>query len=127
MGKIDASADEIARLSSGLWSVNNTSAANAAVTTSKAAEPGKRHYVTGFSAVISGAAAANDISVELRDGATVKWREYIGSGAARGARVAVNLGTGGIEMSVNAAVNLVVSAGGAGVVTDANLVGFTAP
>lgn len=107
------------------WTVTGDSTANASLTVTKAAgAAGVVHYVSGFSVVLSGAAAAADASIELRDGATVKWKEFLGSGAARGTRVAVSFDPP-IEMSAATAVNLVVGAAGAGAVTTGNIAGLT--
>lgn len=106
------------------WSVADDSAVNTAKTITKDAEADKRHYITGVDVFISAAAAANDITVELRDGATKKWKGIIGSGAARGTRIGF-VDQDGIMLSTNTAANLVVDAGGAGVVTHLNMIGYT--
>lgn len=106
------------------WSTSEDSAANTAKTLTKAAEAGKKHVVTDFEVAISAAAAGADITVELKDGATLKWKTILGSAAARGAKVDYHSAIG-IELSDNAAANLVVSAGGAGTVTHLSMGGFT--
>lgn len=102
-----------------------TSAANTAQTLTKAAEANKTHYVTGFEVVIRGAAAANDIAVTLRNGTTIIYRTYIGNTKASGERVGVMLPLGGLQATPNTAVTLEVTAGGAGVITEANLITYT--
>lgn len=109
----------------GEWSATQDSAANASQTLTKALEASKRHYVTGFDVGISGAAAGADITITLKDGTTAKWKTVIGNAAAVGTRVLWGF-TGGLEMTAATAVNLEVTAGGASVVTHANLSGFTA-
>jgi hypothetical protein len=108
----------------GEWAVTGTSTANTEQTITKAAEAGKKHVVTAFEVVIRGAAAGTDISVALKDGTTVKWQTYIGSGAVRGERVGIVFAHG-IEMTTNTAANLYVGAGGASVITEANMAGYT--
>ena len=106
------------------WSVTGNSATNTAKTITKAAEAGKKHVVTAFEVVISGAAAGADISIALKDDTTVKWQTYIGSGAVRGERVGIVFAHG-IEITENKNANLVVGAGGASVVTSLNMAGYT--
>ena len=106
------------------WSVTSDSTANAAVTLSRAAETGKRHYITAFEAVLRGAAAGADTRVELRNGATVMWDTYIGNAAPRGERVGAVF-THPIELTANTAANLVVAAAGASALTTVSMSGFT--
>jgi hypothetical protein len=106
------------------WTLTGTSDANTAKTITKAGVAGYKHVVTAFEVVIRGAAAGADISVALKDGSTVKWQTYIGSGAVRGERVGVAF-SHGIEMSANGTVTLVVGGGGASVVTELNMAGRT--
>lgn len=107
-----------------LWATSQDSVANTALTVTRAAEASRAHYVTMLEVVVSGAAAANDITVLLKQGATVKWKEVIGSGAARGTAVGFTTSQG-IEFAENTAVTVEVLAGGAGVVTTTNLAGYT--
>jgi hypothetical protein len=107
------------------WSVTQTSTANTEQTLPKASGGGTtKHVVTGFEVVIRGAAAGADISVQLKDGSTVKWQTYLGSGALRGERVGIVFAHG-IEMTAATAVTLVVGAGGASVISEANMAGYT--
>lgn len=107
------------------WSATQTSTANLEQTLTKAAGTGTtKHVVTGFEVVIRGAAAGADISVALKDGSTIKWQDYFGSGAVRGERVGIVFAHG-IEMTAATAANLYVGAGGASVITEANMVGYT--
>ena len=106
------------------WSEVDDSGANAAVTITHAAEAGKRHYITGFEAVVSGAVLGNDVEVELLEGATVRWRTFLGSGLTQGERSGIMLQRP-IRMGVNAAVALSAAAGGAAAVITVNLGGYT--
>jgi hypothetical protein len=107
------------------WSVTQASTANTEQTLTKAAGTGTtKHVITGFLVVLRGAAAGADISVALKDGSTIKWQDYFGSGAVRGERVGIVFAHG-IEMTAATAANLYVGAGGASVVTEANMVGYT--
>lgn len=106
------------------WSVTGTSGANTAKTITKAAQENLCHRVTGFSVVLRAAAATGDVKIELKDGSSLKWTEYIGDAAARGTRVAVTF-PHGLKMTVNTDVNLVVAAAGAGAITELNLLGST--
>lgn len=108
-----------------LWAVTGDSTANTAKTITQAAEAGKKHVVTDLEVAISAAAVGTaDITVELKDGTTLKWKTIIGAAAARGARIEYHSAFG-IELSDNAAANLVVSAGGTAVVTHLNMGGYT--
>lgn len=109
----------------GQWVATGDSANNATLTVTKAAAPGQEHYVTAIEVTISGAAAVNDIAITLQDGATTVWKTWIGSGAPRGDRVGVAFSFP-LAMSVGNAANLVVQAGGTGVITTANMAGYTA-
>lgn len=106
------------------WSVTQNSAANTAQTLTKAGEVGKKHRVTSVDVFISGAAAGSDITVTLQDGATAKWVGKIGNAAASGSRAGFSVPSG-VEMTAGNAANLVVTAGGASVVTTANMTGYT--
>lgn len=102
------------------------SAANTAQTLAEPAGVGKTHVVTGFAVIVIAAAAGADITIEVRDGVsgTVVWRDAIGSGAARGVRVAVEF-VNPIPLTKGNAAELSVGAGGAAAVTVANLRGYT--
>lgn len=106
------------------WAISQDSAANAAQTLTKAAEAGRRHYVTGFEVVTSGGTAAADIVIDIQDGAARLWRTVIGAGAPRGERIGAIFFVP-LRCSENSAARLVVGAGGTGVVTTANLCGYT--
>lgn len=107
------------------WTAQGDSAANAAQTVTKAAEAGKKHIVTYFEVVLRGAAAAADAGVDLQEGAVSKHKTWIGSGAARGTRIPVELPDGGWELATNVAANLVIDAAGAGAITSAVMHGYT--
>lgn len=103
-----------------LTTVTQDSTANTANTITVAAVAGKKHYVAAIEVSIKGAAAGADINVVLRDGAAARWSEVIGSSAVRGTAVGFVL-PHPIEMTTNTAMTLEVDAGGAGVITRANL------
>lgn len=124
-GSLSAKLRQISRaVEPDTWSETGDSDPNTALTLTHAAEAGKRHYVTMIEVAISGAAAGADITVELKDGDTTKWKEIIGNGATQGERVGF-VYLHGIKMNENSDVNLVVSAGGDGVVTHVNMAGKT--
>lgn len=101
------------------------STANTAQTLTRAAVPGKCHYITAVEVLISGAAAVNDITIQLQDNSSTVWKEFIGSGATRGERAGIVF-LSPIKITQGNPANLVVAAGGASVVTTANMAGFTA-
>jgi phage minor structural protein len=105
------------------WSVTGDSAANSGLSISRAGESGRIHVVTGFEAVISGAAAGADIIVELRRNTTLLWKSVIGSASPRGARTGLTRAE--IEALAGEAVSLNATAGGTGCVVTLNLVGYT--
>jgi hypothetical protein len=108
----------------GSWAVPLDSAGNAAVTVTKAGATGQTHYITAIEVSISGAAAAADMFIQLKDGSNVIWKEVIGSGSPRGQRAGAVF-THPLVLTTGNAANLVVDAGGVGVVASANLAGFT--
>lgn len=123
-GKVYDEANPLTVDSPGAWAVTLDSAINTAATLTRAAVGGKRHYITGIEVSISGAAAANDITIDLRDNATVIWREIIGSGAPRGERVGVVF-SHPVMCGLSVTASLAASAGGAGVVATLNITGYT--
>jgi len=60
--------------------------------------------------------------VELKDGATTVWKGIIGTGAASGTKIGFE-DEDGIILTAEA--SLVVSAGGVGVITVLNMIGYT--
>lgn len=107
------------------WGATQDSGANASQVVAKAGVANQRHYVTGFSVVISAAAAGADIVITLQDGAgAILWKEIIGSAAARGARVSKEFAAP-LELTAGNAANLNIGAGGASCVTTGNLNGYT--
>jgi len=114
----------------GLFATEQDSASNTGQTLSQAAPPtGLNNYVTSFEVVITGGAAGSDISCVLQDsiGPTTKWKTYIGSAAARGTRVGNNWSFDAPLGPIAGQAQLVVGAGGTGVITSANLQGFVGP
>ncbi len=104
--------------------ITQDSGINAPQTLTKAAVAGKIHYITAIEVSISGASAASDITIQLKDGGTTVWKEIIGSGAPRGDRAGIVF-TFPIALTAGNAANLAVDAGGAGVVTSANMASYT--
>lgn len=106
------------------WTVADKSAAATAKTITKAAEAGKRHYITYISATVLTADVTGDPSIELQDGSTVKFETNFGDSDVRGATRTVHF-TRPIRLSVNTAANLVSESGGTGAVIALNMGGFT--
>lgn len=107
------------------WTQSSESAANTALTLTQPAAADQRHYVTGIEAVVTAAVVGTgDVGVELRSGATRKYKWFIGAAAARGTRVFAQFERP-IELAKGAAANLVVDAGGAAVVMSASMTGYT--
>jgi len=105
--------------------VTQDSSANAVNTLTVVGVEGKSIYVEAIEVVTSGASAGSDINILLKDGATTKWKTIIGSGASRGTRVGIVLPMP-IKITAGANCVLAVDAGGASVVTTANLAYYTA-
>jgi len=110
------------------WSLSADSEADTAKTLTKTASAGVSHYITAFEVVISGAAAVATITVELKEDAAgdpvTKWKTVIGIASPIGTRVGITL-PNPIKITTNKTADLVVTAGGANVVTSCNLAGFT--
>lgn len=104
------------------------SEANTAKTITIAAVEGKSHYITAIEVSISGAAAVSTITVTLKEDAAgtpvSKWKEIIGIGASIGTRVGLALPFP-IKLTAGKTADLVISAGGASVVTTGNIAGYT--
>lgn len=107
------------------WTVSGDSVAATAQTITKAGATGRKHLITAIEIVVTGAAVANDMFIQLQDGSTTVWKSAIGSGSPRGQRVGAVF-THPIALTAGNAANLVVDAGGAGVVASINMAGFTA-
>lgn len=108
------------------WTEVDDSAVDTAQTVTHAAEADRRHYVTCFEVVVSGAdVGAADINIEILEGATVRWRTKIGANSVRGERSGVVFQKVPVQIAIGSAVSLTASAGGAGVVTTLNLGGQT--
>lgn len=105
------------------WTQVGSSAANTAQTLTQAAgAAGVRNFCYGFAVQVIAAAAVNDTLIELKDGSTVKWRAYIGAAAAVGTIVQREFSVP-IQGTAATAMTLEVAAGGAAVVTVANMCG----
>ncbi len=108
------------------WDENGVSAAGGAITITHAAEAGKRHIITGFEALALGAALGNDVTIELREDAIVRWRTGLGNAALEGERTGLMFSTPR-EFGLETAANLVSDAGGAGVLMTLSMTGYTVP
>ena len=110
------------------WTVTGVSGANAAQTITRAAVAGASHYITAFEVSTRGGDVAADINILLQEDAAgapvTHWQEVIGTFAVSGSRVGLVLSRP-IRLTAGMTADLVVGAGGAGVVTVANLQGFT--
>lgn len=107
------------------WTVTAAGEANTQATAQKAAAAGKTHYITGFSAAVTGAAVGEtDVAVELKDGETTVWQEYFGAAALRGANIARTFAVP-VKMTAGAAASLTIAALGTGAIGVANLAGYT--
>lgn len=102
-----------------------TSGNNTAATATVAAVAGKKHYVLGYNVVIRAAAAGNDILVTLKDGAAVKLTDVIGNAAPSGTGVEKVSSMPILVGSTNTDLTLNAGAGGAGVVTELTVWGYT--
>ena len=106
------------------WTETDDGTDGAALTVTRTAATNKAHFVSSYMVTISSGTTTAGITVELRDGSTVKWKDTLKSGATIGDRVGMVFREP-IRMTPNTAVNLVVSdPGDAGTVT-ANIAGFT--
>jgi hypothetical protein len=101
------------------------SAANTEQTVTVAAQGGYRHYVTGYEVTIAAAqVGAADITILIKDGTAVIWKDVIGATAARGTNIS-KVFKFPLRMTIGNKIDMVVSAGGANVVTSANLLYFS--
>jgi len=108
------------------WTVVGTSEANTAKTITKAAANNKRHYITAFCVVSTGAAVGAETEISIKDGDTTVWKTYFSDSSEQGAERKQNFGRdGAIPLSYGNAANLSVGAGGAGCIYVLNLKGFT--
>ena len=107
------------------WGATGSSTANAAQTVTKAAPGYGRHYVQSFEVAITGASAGADITAILKDGTTALWTLVIGSGSPTGFTIEKDFGAAPLACSSLTAVNVAVIAGGASVVSVANVHGYT--
>lgn len=116
----------VSSLPSASWTISQDSAVNTINTLTKTAVAGQKHYITSIEVVISGAVVgASDINILLKDGGTTtKWKQVIGTASARGTRIFADFAYP-IQMSVNSALTLNIDLGGTGVITTANIAGFT--
>jgi len=108
------------------WDENGVSAPGGAITITHAAEAGKRHIITGFEALALAAALGNDVTIEIREDAIVRWRTGLGNAALEGERTGLMFSKPR-EFGLATAVNLVAIAGGAGVILTLSMTGYTIP
>lgn len=109
------------------WSVSDVSEANKEKTVTKAAVSRKTHYLTGFSAVVTAAAAANTATgflVTILDGTTVKWAGTFPASAAVGTTISGTF-PAPIPCTPGAAANMTCVALGTSSIARLNLNGFT--
>lgn len=98
-----------------------TSAANTLATATKTAAD-KSLYITGYIVALRGAAAGNDVSVQVKDGSSILIQDYIGKDAPSGERIGAML-THPIKCAGDAV--LEVGAAGAGAITELTLMGYS--
>lgn len=102
--------------------ISGTSPANTAQTLRVPGQAGRQLFLTGYLVWIDEAAAFLDITVDIKDGNTVIWRDIIPSAAVRGTRIGVIWGNPGkIAITTGNDLSMAISAGGASVVTVGNL------
>jgi hypothetical protein len=107
------------------WTVSATSGANAAAAATKGAEANKKHYCLGYLVALRAAAAANDTLVTIKDDATAKFTDVIGSAAPVGTRVGISSATPLIEGTTNKDLSLNAGAAGAGAITELTIWGYS--
>lgn len=106
------------------WVISGDSTANTGLILTKAAEAGKIHYITGFLAVVIGAAVGNsDVYVQVNN-AAFAWNDAIGAEAPRGERIGAMFAKP-LVCDVNTEVELYVGPAGADAVTKLTLLGYT--
>lgn len=91
---------------------------NATATATQAAVAGSTHYVCGVSASFS-AAVAGPILLQIKDGTTVVWENYVTTTNAP------FIFAHPLPMTAGNAANAVLAAGGAAIVGKVNMSGFT--
>jgi hypothetical protein len=107
------------------WTARATSGANAAATTTAASQTGLQHYVMGYLVIVSGAAVgAAGVVIQLKDGSTEKVYDMIAAAAPIGSSVSLISSTPLMQGTATTAANLVVGAGGTGVITEATMWGY---
>ena len=104
--------------------VTQESEADTEQTLTVAAVTGQRHHIYGVDIYIRGASNSVGMTVELREGATVRWRGVIGEASPKGERIGFIL-PHGVEFDESAAIDLYVPAGGVGCISVANLLYHT--
>jgi hypothetical protein len=109
------------------WVLVGTSVANTAQTvTQAAAGAGVRNYLTGLTVSWSGAAPAAGTNVQVKDGATVVWDEYLGQAGGTQGYADFEF-TNPLQGTANTALSVTVAAAGAGATTKVSAQGTTGP
>lgn len=106
------------------WTEVGTSAVNSALTLTHTGIVGKIHFVQGFEVVVTGSVTSGDTTIEVREGATVRWRTAIGDSSARGDRVGIMFPRP-LQLFSGADAVLSIASGGVGVQMIGNLIGYT--
>ncbi len=115
----------IASLAKSTWSQVGTSAANTAQTvTQAAAGAGVRNLVTGLTVSWSGGAPAAGTNVQVKDGSTVIWDEYLGQAGGTQGYADFEF-TAPLQGTANTALSVTIAAAGAGVTTKVSVQGQT--
>lgn len=104
--------------------VTATSLSNTSAVATMVAKSGKKHYVTGYFVVLRGASAADDVSVQIKNGETVIVQDYIGKDSSSGERIGIMF-TSPIQGDENTDMVLSVAAAGEDAITELTLMGYT--
>jgi hypothetical protein len=107
------------------FNVRATSAADTAVTATKAAAVGKQNYLLGYLVCLRGGAAANDAGISVKDGLTEKLYDVIGTAAPAGTRCKLDSQLPPVTGTANTAMTLTVAAAGAGTIVEVSMWGYT--
>lgn len=109
------------------FNLTGTSGANAAQTVTQAAPGlGKQNVLAQLEVSWSGGAVAAGTKVEVKDGTTVVYTEYLGDGTSVLGKFVANL-PAPLVASPNATLSVVVDAAGAGVTTKVSGAGWVLP
>lgn len=107
------------------WTVTGDSPVNDIKNITKAAIVGKNHYLTKIEVGVSAAAVgAAEVTITVKDGATLLWKTFIGATSVRGTQKVIDFNPP-LQLSTNSAINIDSSAGGAACVITLNMAGYT--